>query len=231
MSIPAHIAIIMDGNGRWATKKKMPKIYGHAQGVKTVDRMTEECANRGIKALTLYSFSAENWKRPKEEVDALMDLFRENLKSKSDKINSNNIRFNVIGRMHELSEPLQVEIARVIDLTSSNTGMILTLAINYGSRQEIFDAACKLAEDMKNNDENPADLKESDLEKHLYTFGLPELDLIIRTSGEIRLSNFLLWQAAYSELYITETLWPDFDVSELDKAIEAFETRARRYGG
>ena len=226
MSIPRHIGIIMDGNGRWAEKRGLPKILGHREGVKTVERVTEACAKKGVKAVTLYAFSSENWKRPKKEINALMELFRENLKSKSESLLKNNVRFNAIGRLSELSQSLQNELSRVIQLTSQNTGIIMTLAINYGSRQEILDAFTSFSEQK-----GDGLLTEDEFEKHLYTNGLPALDFVIRTSGELRLSNFLLWQAAYAEIYVTDALWPDFSDDELEKALNDFAQRNRRYGG
>jgi undecaprenyl diphosphate synthase len=220
------VAIIMDGNGRWARKRKLPKIMGHRSGAKTADVIIEACAKLGIKALTLYAFSAENWKRPKEEVDALMGLFEEMLKGKADKIVKNNMRFKVIGRVDELSPRLKDMIKAVEDRSSANTGMTLALAINYGGRQEILDAARKACA----NGEDLFSLREEDFGKYLYTGDLPDPDLIIRTSGEMRLSNFLLWQAAYSEIYVTDTLWPDFGKKELEKAIDEYEKRERRFG-
>ena len=231
MSTPRHIGIIMDGNGRWAKHRGLPKIMGHRAGAKNVAKITEACARKGIEALTLYAFSSENWKRPQFEVDALMSLLQENLKSNLDHLISNNLRFNVIGRMSELSVALKDEIERIKNATSANTGMILTLAINYGSRQEIIDAVRAFYREMERKDSSDTVLDEATLEKFLYTKDLPELDLVIRTSGEMRLSNFLLWQAAYSEIYVTDALWPDFNLQELEKALEEFSKRDRRFGG
>jgi undecaprenyl diphosphate synthase len=224
MGLPQHIAIIMDGNGRWAKKKGLSKIMGHRSGAKTADAITEACVRLGIKALTLYTFSSENWKRPKKEVEALMGLIERTLGQNNEKIVKNNIRFNVIGRLEELSPSLRGLIKDMMDGSASNTGMILTLALNYGGRQEILDAVKKAyVEDV-------ASWEEKDFEKFLYTKDIPDPDLIIRTSGEMRLSNFLLWQSAYSEIYVTETLWPDFNASELEKALEEYEKRERRFG-
>ncbi|MBF0493895.1 MAG: isoprenyl transferase [Candidatus Omnitrophica bacterium] len=231
MKIPRHIGIIMDGNGRWAKKRNLPKIFGHKAGGETVDRILQAAAKRGIQALTLYTFSTENWKRPKEEVDALMQFFGEKLRSEKERMKENNVRFNVIGRIHELSEKLQNEIKSVMDYTGDNTGITLSLAINYGGRQEIFDAAKELSRGVSQGKINIDELNESIFEDLLYTKGLPELDLIIRTSGEMRLSNFLLWQSAYAEIYVTDTLWPDFCENDLDKALAEFAGRNRRYGG
>ncbi len=230
MEGPKHIAIIMDGNGRWAKKRNLPKIMGHRAGVEMVDVITEECARAGVKALTLYTFSSENWKRPKEEVDLLMALLKKSLEQNIAKIQKNNIKFNVIGRMNELSESLQSSISEAREMTSSNSGMVLTLALNYGGRQEIVDAVKAICSKAKDDVENMS-FGEKDFEKYLYTEGLPDLDLVIRTSGEMRISNFLLWQIAYAELYVTDTLWPDFNGEELKKALDEYEKRQRRFGG
>ncbi len=226
MALPQHVAIIMDGNGRWARQRNLPKIMGHRSGASTVDVIIEACARLGIKALTLYAFSTENWKRPKEEVDALMRLLEDMLRTKTGKIMENNVKFKVIGRIDEVSPGLKEMIKTVEDKSSANTGITLTLAINYGGRQEILDAARKVCA----SGEDIFSLGEEDFGKYLYTGGLPDPDLIIRTSGEMRLSNFLLWQAAYSELYVTDTLWPDFGKEELEKAIDEYEKRERRFG-
>jgi undecaprenyl diphosphate synthase len=226
MALPRHVAIIMDGNGRWARKRNLPKIMGHRSGAKAVDTIIEACSRLGIKALTLYAFSTENWKRPKEEIDALMGLLKDMLRQNLDKIMKNNMRFNVIGRIDELLPSLRDMIKTAEEESSANTGMTLTLAINYGGRQEILDAARKIYASGK----DISSLREEDFGKYLYTGDLPDPDLIIRTSGEMRLSNFLLWQAAYSELYVTDTLWPDFGKEELEKAIKEYEKRERRFG-
>lgn len=227
MILPRHIAIIMDGNGRWAAERNVPRIMGHRSGVKTVDVITEACARKGIKALTMYTFSSENWKRPEKEVNALMGLIEKTLKSNEGKMQNNNIRFNVVGRVEGLPEGLKKVIRDLKDKTEANDGMILSLALNYGGRQEILDAV-KAASEAYNND--VSEINEEDFERFLYTKDLPELDLIIRTSGEMRLSNFLLWQAAYAEFYVTKTLWPDFSVEELEKALDEYGKRERRFG-
>jgi undecaprenyl diphosphate synthase len=231
MGLPRHIAIIMDGNGRWASQRNLPRVMGHRQGVRSALNITEACAKKGVEALTMYSFSTENWKRSKEEVDALMMLLEENLRNGWEKMHANGICFNVIGRKNELPLSLQSEIDRVMNVTAGNAGMTLTLALNYGGRTEIVDAARALSRQVKDGKLLPEDIDESIFERNLNTAGLPELDLIIRTSGEMRLSNFLLWQAAYCELYVTDTLWPDFNAEELDKALAEFDKRDRRYGG
>ncbi len=230
MDIPRHIAIIMDGNGRWAKKRSLPKNMGHRAGAKSVAAVTEACAKLGINALTLYSFSTENWKRPKKEVDALMRLLKENLKTERARLQKNNIKFNVIGRTQRLSQTLRDEIKKVMELTSNNTGMVLTLAISYGSREEILDAARALCREARNGKMDIDSLTEDDFGRFLYTRDLPEPDLIIRTSGEMRLSNFLLWQAAYAEIYVTDVLWPDFREQDLEKALEEYAGRHRRFG-
>ncbi len=230
MGFPRHVAIIMDGNGRWAKKRNLPRVMGHRSGGKAVDAIIEACARLGIKALTLYTFSSENWKRPKEEVETLMELLKRSLKENTKKLNDNNIKFNVIGRLEDFSASLRDEIMRVIDATSANTGMILTLALNYGGRQEILDAVKKSHEKAKEPGADISSWEEKDFEEFLYTGGLPDLDLIIRTSGEMRLSNFLLWQSAYAEFYVTDTLWPDFSAGELEKALNEYAKRERRFG-
>jgi len=231
MNVPRHIAIIMDGNGRWAQNRRLPKIMGHKAGVKTVEVITEACARKGIEALTLYSFSTENWKRPREEVGSLMSLFEKSMADKWRKIHDNNIRFNVIGRVHELSSALQKEIDRLKDLTRDNTGMVLSLAINYGGRQEIIDGVRAALTEIRNGELDEVSLNEELFSEYLYTRGLPDPDFVIRTSGEMRLSNFLLWQTAYSEIYVTDVLWPDFGIKDLDEALEEFGQRERRFGG
>lgn len=230
MDIPQHVAIIMDGNRRWAEKKNLPGIVGHHAGVKSVDLITEACARAGVKALTLYTFSTENWKRPKEEVDLLLNLLRENLRDKAEKLCANNIIFNVIGRIEEFPPKLKEEIEKAIETTSKNTGMVLTLALNYGGRREILDAVAKACARSREKGFDISSLKEEDFAEYLYTGDLPDPDLIIRTSGEKRLSNFLLWQAAYSEIYVTDTLWPDFNEKELEKAFNEYSERSRRFG-
>ena len=225
MKIPKHIAIIMDGNRRWAREKGLPDIMGHREGVKTVDRITEECAKLGVKALTLYAFSSENWSRPKAAVDALMSLFKKSMQNYTKKAKENNIKMNFIGSTEGLSESLIEDMNKSKEETSDNTGLILTIAINYGARQEILDAVNEIC-----SAGSGGKIDEELFEKHLYTSGLPELDLMIRTSGEMRISNFLLWQAAYSEIYVTDTLWPDFNEDSLKKALDEYNRRERRYG-
>jgi undecaprenyl diphosphate synthase len=231
--LPQHIAIIMDGNGRWARRRHMPRIAGHRAGVAAVRSTVETAARIGIPALTLYAFSEENWKkRPKSEVDFLMRLLCRYLQAEVKTLNGNNIRLQYIGRQHELPESVQREMAEASDATSKNTGMLLTLALNYSARSEIVDAFRSLAEAASRNG-GLAHLKidEQLISDHLYTRGLPDPDLVIRTSGEMRLSNFLLWQLAYAEIYVTQTLWPDFRGLHLLEGIEDYQKRDRRYGG
>jgi undecaprenyl diphosphate synthase len=227
--IPQHIAVIMDGNGRWARKRNLPRIMGHYAGVKTADQTIESCARLGIKVLTLYTFSTENWKRPAEEVSALMELLEKNLGEKAPKLKDNNVRFNVIGRLDKFSPGLKDSIKKIIDDTSANTGLTLNLALNYGARQEILDAAKAFSAACAGG-LDASKCTEDDFEGFLYTKDLPGVDLVIRTSGEMRVSNFLLWQIAYAELYVTDTLWPDFNEAELKKALEEYDRRERRFG-
>jgi len=229
-NIPQHIAIIMDGNGRWAKKRHLPRIMGHRYGVQTVDKITSHCARLGIKALTLYSFSTENWKRPPEEVDALMQLLSQYLDKKISKLNNNNIKLNAIGDINGLQKSVREKLSSAINKTSKNTGMILTLALNYGGRAEIVTACRRLLEKVTSKKLNIDDIDESTFSHQLYTKNLPDPELLIRTSGESRLSNFLLWQISYAEFVITKVLWPDFKASDIDKAIEEYSRRKRRFG-
>jgi undecaprenyl diphosphate synthase len=231
--LPQHIAIIMDGNGRWARRRHMPRVAGHRAGVASVRSTVETAARIGIPALTLYAFSEENWKkRPKTEVDFLMRLLCRFLKAEINTLNENNIRLQYIGRQRELPESVQREMEEASNATSKNTGMLLTLALNYSARSEIVDAFRSLAEAAARNGglEHIA-VDEQAISDHLYTRGLPDPDLVIRTSGEMRLSNFLLWQLAYAEIYVTQTLWPDFRGVQLLEGIEEYQKRERRYGG
>lgn len=229
--IPRHVAIIMDGNGRWARKRNLPLIFGHRAGVKSIDTVTEECAKLGIEALTLYAFSAENWKRPKDEVRGLMGLLYNYLGRKYKKLQKNNIKLNAIGRLNKLPSDVRKRLYEVIKKTSNNTGIILTLALNYGGRQEIVDAAKALAEKTIRRGLSPGDIDEELFAGLLYTKALPEVDLLIRTSGEFRVSNFLLWQLSYAEIVVTNSLWPDFGKEDIHKAVEAYQKRERRFGG
>jgi undecaprenyl diphosphate synthase len=231
--LPQHIAIIMDGNGRWARRRHMPRVAGHRAGVSAVRSTVQAAARIGIPALTLYAFSEENWKkRPKTEVDFLMRLLCRYLRAEIKTFTSNNVRLKYIGRQHELPELVQREMAEASYATSKNTGMLLTLALNYSARSEIVDAFRSLAEAAtRNGGLEHLQVDEQSINEHLYTRGLPDPDLVIRTSGEMRLSNFLLWQLAYAEIYVTQTLWPDFGGVQLLESIEEYQKRDRRYGG
>jgi len=231
--IPRHIAIIMDGNGRWARRRHLPRIAGHRAGVQAVRSTVETAARIHVQALTLYAFSAENWKRrPRAEVSFLMRLLRQYLKDELPTLNDNNIRLEYIGRIQELPQEVQERMAATRAATAGNTGMVLTLALNYGSRGELVDAFNAIVYAAANNG-GIAHLKidEATIERHLYTHHLPDPDLVIRTSGEMRLSNFLLWQVAYAEIYVTGALWPDFRGWHLLEAIGEYQRRERRYGG
>ena len=227
--LPHHIAIIMDGNGRWAKRRHLPRVAGHHAGVEAVRATTETAAHLHIPALTLYAFSEENWKRrPRTEVAFLMGLLRRYLKQEVPLLNENNIRLQYIGRQHELAPEVQKRMDWAREATAGNTGMVLTLALNYSARTELVDAVNGLLAEL---DGGRRQISEQDITRHLYTRHLPELDFVIRTSGEMRLSNFLLWQVAYAEIYVTSTLWPDFRGIHLLEAIHEFQKRERRYGG
>lgn len=231
--LPQHIAIIMDGNGRWAKRRHLPRIAGHRAGAESVREVVEMAARIRIPALTLYAFSEENWKkRPKTEVTFLMTLLRRYLKNEVPLLNRNNIRLEFIGRLHELPPDVQKSVEWAREATGKNTGMVLTLALNYSARSEIVDAMNAIVKNAMSNG-GPAHLAfdEDVISQHLYTRHLPELDLVIRTSGEMRLSNFLLWQVAYSEIYVTNLLWPDFKGVNLLEGIAEYQRRERRYGG
>ena len=229
--LPEHIAVIMDGNGRWAQQRHLPRIAGHRAGVKTAREIIETCARLKLPCLTLYAFSMENWRRPQTEVDFLMRLLREYLKVELPTIHKNNIRLVVIGRSNQLPEAVRADIQRAMDITSGNTGMKLVVALNYGARAELVDAFNAMLEHAKSNGATPFKADEDTVSEYLYTAGLPDPDLLIRTSGEMRVSNFLLWQIAYAELYVTETLWPDFSRARLFEALIEYQKRERRYGG
>jgi undecaprenyl diphosphate synthase len=222
--IPRHIAIIMDGNGRWAGKRNLPRVAGHKAGVPSVRSAVETCARMGVEVLTLYAFSVENWKRPRLEVETLWQLLRVYLRLELDTLMRNNVRLGAIGRLDALPPVAQRELEKTIERTASNTGLHLSLAINYGGRAELVDA-------MKKLKESGDEITEESVSAHLYTAGQPDPDLLIRTSGEMRVSNFLLWQIAYAELYVTDTLWPDFSRSELLRAVLDYQKRDRRFGG
>jgi undecaprenyl diphosphate synthase len=228
--LPRHVAVIMDGNGRWAQRKHLPRVAGHRVGTQTARSTIETCARLKVEALTLYAFSVENWRRPKTETDFLMQLLREYLRTEMPLIQRNNIRMRFLGRSQELPAGVQQDMRHAEEKTAGNGGMVLSLALNYGGRAEIVDAAnAILAERIAQG--SPASITEDEISRRLYTAGLPDPDLMIRTSGEMRVSNFLLWQIAYAEIFVTETLWPDFNRARLLEAFVEFQGRERRYGG
>lgn len=229
-NLPKHLAIIMDGNGRWAKQKGMLRAFGHENGTKSVRTTVETCAKLGIENLTLYAFSTENWNRPKLEVDTLMKLLINSLKKELDTLVKNNIKLNSIGTIENLPKSVQKELLEVIEKTKENKRMTLTLALSYGSREEILNAVKKIADKVKNNIISTNSIDESIFNNHLYTQDLPDVDLVIRTSGEHRISNFLLWQIAYAEFYFTDVLWPDFSEENLYEAIISYQKRERRFG-
>ena len=229
--LPRHIAIIMDGNGRWAAQRGQPRIAGHRAGVEAVRAAVDTGARLGLGALTLYAFSTENWKRPRYEIDALMRMLRKYLRIELDEIDRQSIRFQTIGRIAELPPSVRTDIANATERTAKNTGMTLSIALNYGGRAEIVDACRTAMRQVMLAGKSPDDLTEDEIARGLYTRGLPELDLLVRTSGELRISNFLLWQSAYAEIHVTETLWPDFRRVHLLEAVVAYQQRGRRFGG
>jgi undecaprenyl diphosphate synthase len=229
--LPRHVAVIMDGNGRWAKLRHTPRVEGHRAGIASVRDVVETSARLGLQVLTLYAFSVENWKRPKSEVTTLMGLLKRYLRSELDTLLRNNIRFKVIGRMSELPDDVQEELRRGMDRTADRTGLLFNIALNYGGRTEITDAVRRLAGDVAAGRRDPAAIDEGTLSSYLYTAGLPDPDLLIRTSGEMRVSNFLLWQIAYAEIWVTDVLWPDFRRRHLLQAVADYQKRERRYGG
>ncbi len=229
-NLPKHLAIIMDGNGRWAKQKGKLRVFGHEHGVKTVRSTVENCVQIGIEYLTLYTFSTENWNRPKLEIQTLMRLLVSSLKKELKTFNKNNVRLNTIGNISALPEKAYKELLEVMDKTKDNTGMTLTLALSYGSREELQSAVRAIAVKVKNNIISAENIDETIINNHLYTQNLPDVDLLIRTSGEHRISNFLLWQIAYAELYFTDVFWPDFSDQHLVKAIKNYQNRERRFG-
>ncbi len=229
-NLPVHLAVIMDGNGRWAKQRMLRRIVGHQKGVETVRVIVEECSRLGIGYLTLFAFSAENWLRPKTEVKALMALLKQYIRGETARMMQNDIRFNVIGNRADLPEDVNLEIGNAIGKTAGNRGMLLTLALSYGSRQEMVSAAKKLAVEAAAGRLDPESIDEQAFSGSLFTGGIPDPDLLIRTSGEMRISNFLLWQLAYAELYFTEVNWPDFDRNELARAFRDYQSRERRFG-
>ena len=228
--VPTHVAIIMDGNGRWAKLKSKPRIFGHKNGVNSVRETIEACGEIGVKYLTLYAFSTENWKRPKLEVKTLMALLVSSLKKELKILQKNNIKLNTIGNLNDLPESAQKELKEVIEKTKNNTALTLTLALSYGSRDEIVNVIKNLSKKVVNNELQVEEINENIINNHLYTFSLPDVDFLIRTSGEKRISNFLLWQIAYAELYFTNTLWPDFKKENLFNAVLEYQNRERRFG-
>ncbi|MCL6268185.1 isoprenyl transferase [Flagellimonas myxillae] len=229
-NLPKHVAVIMDGNGRWAKQRGKLRVFGHENGVKAVRRTVENCARLQIEFLTLYAFSTENWNRPKLEVETLMKLLVASLRKELKTLNKNNIRLNTIGNIESLPSKAQKELAEVISKTAQNSGMTLTLALSYGSREEIKSAVKDIASKVKNNIISPENIDEAVINTHLYTHFLPDVDLLIRTSGEQRISNFLLWQIAYAELYFIDVFWPDFSEHHLVEAILSYQNRERRFG-
>ncbi len=231
LKIPEHVAIIMDGNGRWAKRRGLPRTAGHAQGAIAVEKILEDADDMGIKYLTVYAFSTENWSRPDSEVKALMNLLRRYMKTSLAKCAKNNVRIRVIGDKSRLDEDLQKAIDHLEKETAGNTGIGFQIAINYGSRDEMTRAVREMAEKVKSGELDPSQIEESTISDHLDTAGIPDPDLLIRTCAQERISNFLLWQIAYSELYFCDCAWPDFNRKELEKAVEAYNHRERRYGG
>lgn len=229
--LPSHIAVIMDGNGRWAKKRSLPRVAGHREGIKSVREIVEISAKLELKVLTLYAFSVENWKRPRTEVNTLMRLLREYLHKELKTLQKNNIRFNVIGRWRELNEAVVKDLEWGIRETAKNTGLLFNIALNYGGRTELVDTFRKIFMESNRNGRDPEGITEETISEHLYTGGQPDPDLLIRTSGEMRISNFLLWQIAYAEIWVTDVLWPDFRKQHLYEAIIDYQRRERRYGG
>lgn len=229
--LPSHVAIIMDGNGRWAEARNLPRVEGHRAGIASVREVVETSARLGIKILTLYAFSVENWKRPKSEIDTLMSLLKEYLWKELPEIKRNNIRFRTIGRIWELSPSIQHDLEQAMRETASNTGMVMNIALNYGGRTELVDAFRAILRAARGNGLSEPEVNEELISQNLYTAGLPDPDLLIRTSGELRISNFLLWQIAYAEIWITPVYWPDFRRRHLFEAIIDYQRRERRYGG
>lgn len=229
-NLPKHIAIIMDGNGRWAKQKGKLRVFGHENGVKTVRDTVQNCVKLGLEYLTLYTFSTENWNRPKLEVDTLMRLLVSSLKKELKTFLKNNIKLNTIGNIESLPTRAYKELNEVMEKTNGNTGMTLTLALSYGAREEIKNAVQQISVKVKNNIISPENIDETIINNHLYTHNLPDVDLLIRTSGEHRISNFLLWQIAYAELYFIDVFWPDFKENHLVEAIENYQNRERRFG-
>ena len=230
-SLPRHVAMIMDGNGRWAKQRHLPRIEGHRQGAESARTIIRVAGELGIKYLTLYAFSVENWNRPKDEVDALMKYLVHYLKTETSELNKNNVRLEVIGQIYRLPENVQEHLRKSMATLSKNNGLTLIMALSYGGRTEIVDAVRGIASKVKKGELDPADINEQVMSEHLYTRKWPDPDLMIRTSGEMRISNFLLWQISYAELVVTPTLWPDFRKAQFFEALEEYARRHRRFGG
>jgi undecaprenyl diphosphate synthase len=231
LKIPRHVAIIMDGNGRWAAERGLARTEGHRRGADSVQAIVEACGDFGVEFLTLYAFSTENWKRPKSEVNALMKMLERFLKTKTEEMLKQNVRLQAIGRLHDLPGPVQKQLHKSIEQTSQNSGLTLILALSYGAREEILDGIRSLLDSVEKGHLDKAMIDADVFSKHLYTRYYPDPDLLIRTSGEMRLSNFLLWQLSYTEFYITQTLWPDFRKEQFHEAIREYTRRDRRFGG
>jgi undecaprenyl diphosphate synthase len=229
--VPAHVAVIMDGNGRWATRRGLPRVAGHREGVKAARTIVRAADAAGLRYLTLYAFSTENWSRPPDEVSTLMRLLEESIHRELPELMERNVRLRVIGRGNGVPLPVRRGIDHVVQATRANTGLTLLMAFNYGGRDELLDAFRALARRVRTGELSPDDISETDISGSLYTEGVPDPDLLIRTSGEMRISNFLLWQIAYSELWMTPTLWPDFEPTDLYRALADFQSRTRRFGG
>jgi undecaprenyl diphosphate synthase len=230
-NLPQHVAVIMDGNGRWARQRHLPRVEGHRQGAESARVIIKTAGELGIKYLTLYAFSAENWNRPKDEVDALMKYLLHYLKSETPDLNRNNVRLEAIGQIHRLPENVQEQLKKSIATLSRNNGLTLVLALSYGGRAEIVEAVRSIAHKARAGELDPAEITEKVFSQHLYTRNWPDPDLLIRTSGEMRVSNFLLWQISYTELVVTQTLWPDFRKAQFYAALEEYNRRHRRFGG
>lgn len=228
---PRHVAIIMDGNGRWAQRQELPRIRGHQQGAKTVRVITEECARIGIEQLTLYCLSSENWKRPEDELEFLMFLLSQYMIDERETMMENNIRLQIIGRRERIPADVQKEMDKSLEMTAGNTGTCLCLAINYGGRAEIVDATRKITQKIVDGELSADDISEELVSAHLYTAGMSDPDLLIRTAGEMRISNYLLWQISYAEMWVTERMWPEFAIPDFHEAIVDFSNRSRRFGG
>ena len=230
-NLPKHIGVIMDGNGRWATKRGLPRSAGHSAGAETLKKIVTECNKMGVKYITVYAFSTENWSRPKAEVDFLMNLLLDYLKNAEKTLAGENVVIRAIGSRAELTEEIRQQIVKTEEFTKNNDGIVMNIALNYGGREEIVNAVKSVCADVQKGDINPQEITEKVFSDYLYTAGQPDIDLLIRTSGEQRLSNFLLWQNSYSEMWFTNKLWPDFSIDDLHQAIIDYQGRGRRFGG